>query len=240
MQYNTAPNDTAASLPLAVAITGASGGVYAVRLLEVLIQLGIPVELVISPAGAAVLQQELGLAISLDAFQTRQLWSRPDGAPWWSVLGGPFPAVQSGWSDAPQTDYLDMVARTLVRYAHYQDYLAPLASGSHRTRGMVICPCSGGTLSGIAHGTSNNLILRAAEVHLKERRPLVVVPRETPLSMPYIDNMHRAATAGAVVLPASPGWYHGVKRLHDLVDFLVARILDQFQISHNLMRRWGE
>jgi 4-hydroxy-3-polyprenylbenzoate decarboxylase len=104
----------------------------------------------------------------------------------------------------------------------------------------VVCPCSGSTLSSIAHAAGNNLIHRAAEVHLKERRKLVLVPRETPLSLPQIDNMHKAALAGAVILPAAPGWYHGVRSVEDLVDFVVARILDQLGVQHTLVRRWGE
>ncbi|HEV7280125.1 MAG TPA: flavin prenyltransferase UbiX [Pirellulaceae bacterium] len=124
-------------------------------------------------------------------------------------------------------------------YWHHANMLAPLASGSFLTRGMVICPCSGGTLSSVAHGASDNLVERAADAHLKERRPLILVPRETPLSLVHLDNMKRAAEVGAVILPASPGWYHGVSRLEDLVDFVVARILDQLRIRHDLMRRWG-
>jgi 4-hydroxy-3-polyprenylbenzoate decarboxylase len=104
---------------------------------------------------------------------------------------------------------------------------------------MVICPCSGTTLSGVAHGTSSNLIQRAADVHLKERRTLILVPRETPLSIIQLNNMQQAAEAGAVILPASPGWYHGVHSVEDLVDFVVARILDQLRIPHQLMQRWG-
>jgi 4-hydroxy-3-polyprenylbenzoate decarboxylase len=104
---------------------------------------------------------------------------------------------------------------------------------------MVVCPCSGGTLSAIAHGTDQNLIHRAASVHLKERRKLILVPRETPLSLPMIENMRTAALAGAVILPAMPGWYHRPQSLSDLVDFIVARILDQAEIEHALSRRWG-
>ena len=103
---------------------------------------------------------------------------------------------------------------------------------------MVVCPCSGSTLSGIAHGSSQNLIQRAADVHLKEKRKLILVPRETPLSLVYLDNLRTAAAAGAVILPAMPGWYHGVRELSDLVDFIVARILDQLGIEHQLMNRW--
>jgi 4-hydroxy-3-polyprenylbenzoate decarboxylase len=118
--------------------------------------------------------------------------------------------------------------------------MAPIASGSFLTDGMVVCPCSGGTLAAIAHSMGTNLIHRAAEVHLKERRKLILVPRETPLSLPQLDNMKRATEAGAVVLPASPGFYHGPKSIDDLVDFVVARICDQLGVEQSLMRRWGE
>ena len=121
----------------------------------------------------------------------------------------------------------------------YHDLMAPIASGSHVTAGMVICPCSGTTLSAIANAASNNLIQRAAEVHLKERRKLILVPRETPLSRPHIENMKRCHEAGAVILPAVPGWYHGVETISDLIDFVVARILDQLDIEHELIHRWG-
>ena len=125
-----------------------------------------------------------------------------------------------------------------LHYHGYQDYMAPIASGSHITRGMVVCPCSGSTLSAIAAAASNNLIQRAAEVHLKERRKLILVPRETPLSLPHIENMRRCHEAGAVILPAMPGWYHGVESVSDLVDFVVARILDQLGVDVELIRRW--
>ena len=105
---------------------------------------------------------------------------------------------------------------------------------------MIICPCSGSTLGAIAHGTGSNLIQRAADVHLKEGRKLILVPRETPLSPVQLENMTSAARCGAVVLPAMPGWYHGVESLQDLVDFIVSRIFDQLGIEHNLMSRWGE
>lgn len=131
-------------------------------------------------------------------------------------------------------------ARGKISYFHWQDYSAPMASGSALTAGMVICPCSGGTLSAVASGTSGNLIQRAAEVHLKERRKLVLVPRETPLSLAHIENMRQVTLAGAVVLPASPGWYHGVSGVGDLVDFVVARICDQLGIEHSLTKRWGQ
>jgi 4-hydroxy-3-polyprenylbenzoate decarboxylase len=114
-----------------------------------------------------------------------------------------------------------------------------MASGSALSSGMVICPCSGGTLSAVAHGASTNLIQRAAETHLKERRKLILVPRETPVSLVCLDNMKRACQAGAIVMPASPGWYQGVHSVRDLVDFIVARILDHLDVAHQLSRRWG-
>ena len=115
-----------------------------------------------------------------------------------------------------------------------------MASGSFLTGGMVICPCSGTTLSAVAAGSASNLIQRAAEVHLKERRKLILVPREAPLSLAHIDNMRRVTEAGAVVLPASPGWYYEVKSPLDLVDFVVARICDQLAVEHTLCKRWGK
>jgi 4-hydroxy-3-polyprenylbenzoate decarboxylase len=199
---------------LVVAITGASGALYAVRLVEVLLAAGHNIALSISPAGKAVIQQELDRTIDLDNFDPA------------SLLGGGVSAKAA--------------TTAALRYHHYQDLFAPIASGSSLTGGMVICPCSGGTLSAIAHGTSANLIHRAADVHLKERRKLILVPRETPLSSIQLDNMKRCADAGAVVLPAMPGFYHGARTIDDLVDFIVARICDQLGVAHSLTPRWGE
>lgn len=195
--------------PICIGITGASGAVHAVRLMEVLCAAGRDVHLSISPSGRDVIRQELQLAVDLENFQLEQLL--------------PKAADRQGQ----------------VTYHHWQDFMAPIASGSFLTGGMVICPCSGTTLSAVAGGASGNLIQRAAEVHLKERRKLILVPRETPLSMAHIDNMRRVTEAGAVVLPASPGWYHGVQELSDLVDFVVARVCDQLGVEHSLMKRWG-
>jgi len=139
----------------------------------------------------------------------------------------------------PQSLLGETVADDRLKYHRYNDYLTPIASGSFLTSGMVVCPCSGSTLSGIARAANSNLIQRAADVHLKERRKLVLVPRETPLSLPQLENMKLAHQAGAVILPASPGWYHGVRSPDDLVDFIVARILDQLKIDNSLIERWG-
>ncbi len=174
---------------LVLAITGASGAVYAVRLLEVLLAAGCDVYLSISPAGQAVLKEELGLNVDLDDFDPAILLS-------------------TEWSGSQNPESGHWPGR--IHYCHYQNLMAPIASGSFLTDGMVICPCSGGTLGAIVHGIGDNLIHRAADVHLKERRKLILVPRETPLSLVQLDNMRRATEAGAVVLPAMPGFYHGV------------------------------
>lgn len=224
---------------LVLAITGASGAVYAMRLLQVLLDAGRSVHLTMSPAGQAVLKQELNLSVDIGDFKLQQLL--PDAVAWTTsrdyqqlrdALGVPKPSHEE-----PERGKRP---RGQVHYHHYQDLMAPMASGSALSAGMVICPCSGGTLGAVAHGTSGNLIHRAADVHLKERRKLVLVPRETPLSLIQLDNMRRCVEAGAVVLPASPGWYHGVHALHDLVDFVVARICDQLGVENTLMHRWGE
>lgn len=224
--------------PLVLAITGASGAIYAVRLLEVLINTGHDVHLTISPSGAAVLKQELDIAVDLNDFHLSQLMLDAEKSAADSKID--ILRTQAGVSSG-DSNVLSIRSREpgTVSYFHYQDFLAPMASGSFLTSGMVICPCSGGTLSNISYGASQNLIHRAADVHLKERRKLIVVPRETPLSLIQIENFQRAAAAGAVVLPASPGWYHGVRSVRDLVDFIVGRILDQLGLEHSLIQRWG-
>jgi 4-hydroxy-3-polyprenylbenzoate decarboxylase len=201
------------SLPIVLGITGASGAAYSVRLLEVLLAAGRQVHLSISPSGQAVTAEELGLHIDLDRFD---------------------PATLLG----PTSPALEKLGR--LSYFHHRNLMAPIASGSFLTAGMVICPCSGSTLAAVAHSMGENLIHRAAEVHLKERRKLVVVPRETPLSLPQLKNMQSIHEAGAVVLPASPGFYHGATSVAHLIDFVVARICDQLGVANTLIRRWGE
>jgi 4-hydroxy-3-polyprenylbenzoate decarboxylase len=200
----------AAPLPIVLGITGASGAPYGARLLEVLLQSGCEIHLSISPSGQAVIEEELGRRIDLDRFDLATL------------LGKPPPT--SG----------------RLHYHHFKNLMAPIASGSFLTAAMVICPCSGSTLAAVAHSMGETLIHRAAEVHLKERRKLVMVPRETPLSLPQLKNMQAIHEAGAVVLPAAPGFYHGAASVADLVDFVVARICDQLGVANTLMRRWGE
>lgn len=195
---------------LVLALTGASGAPYGVRLLEVLLRAGRTVHLVLSPAAVQVLEHELNRRVCLDRFVLADL------------LG----------DTALNAD--------LVRYHHFMDFQAGIASGSFRTAGMVVCPCSMGTAAAIAHGLSQNLIHRAADVHLKERRRLILVPRETPLHLIQLRNLTACAEAGAVVLPAMPAFYTRPQSLQDAIDFVVGRICDQLGVEHHLLPRWSE
>ncbi len=221
-----------------VAVTGASGAAYAVRLLEVLLAAGCEVYLSISASGQTVIRQELGRTVDLERFDRAVLMLDASAGPEDPKLGR---VRQLAGISSEASDVLGAGSGQpgCLHYCHYRDLGARIASGSFLTDGMVICPCSTGTLSAIVHGTSANLIHRAADVHLKERRKLILVPRETPLAAHQLENMRRAAESGAVILPAMPGFYHGVKSVHDLIDFVVARICDQLEVAHELIRRWG-
>ena len=192
---------------LVVAITGASGSPYGVRLLDVLLRAGRTVHLVISPAATQVMERELGVSIDLNRFDPTLLLKNAD--------------------------------LSRLHYHHFRDFSAGIASGSFRTAGMAICPCSMGTVAAVAHGTSENLIHRAADVHLKERRKLILVPRETPLGLIQLRNLTAVAEAGAVVLPAMPAFYTLPKSVDDMVDFVVGRVCDQLGVEHRLFPRWG-
>jgi len=191
--------------PLVMAITGASGAPYAVRLLESLIAANRSVQLIVSAHGLRLLRTESDIA-SIDALRER--------------------VGETGWDRCVQT--FDDADRG-----------APPASGSALSAGMVICPCSMGTVAAIAMGTSRSLVERAADVALKERRPLILVPRETPLSAIHLENMLRVTRAGALVMPAAPGFYHRPSKIDDLVNFVVARVLDHLDVPHTLSARWG-
>jgi 4-hydroxy-3-polyprenylbenzoate decarboxylase len=197
-----------ATSDLVVALTGASGAPYGVRLLEVLLRAGRTVHLTVSPAAVEVMERELGRTVQLDAFD-------PD-----DLFGDAFPGGD-------------------LRYHHFRDFGAGIASGSFLTGGMVVCPCSMGTVAAIAHGLSENLIHRAADVHLKERRKLILVPRETPLHLIGLRNLVTCAEAGAVVLPAMPAFYTRPASIDDMIDFVVGRVCDQLGVEHDLLRRWG-
>lgn len=211
--------------PIVLAMTGASGAAYSARLLQQLVIAQRTVHVVWSPSAATVVAQELSVQISNDPKSVNEL------------LKYRWPGLENQWGDATDLSQLTSPEQLVVH--HYQDYMTPIASGSFLTSGMVLCPCSGATLSGVVHAAGNNLIQRAADVHLKERRKLILVPRETPMSVFQLENMHRAAQAGAIVLPAMPGWYHDVRSVVDLIDFIVARILDHLDVPHRLMQRWG-
>ncbi len=197
--------------PLILGMTGASGASYGLRLLQYLLESGHTVQLLLSKAAQIVIHMETEL----------RLPSRPCD-----------------------------IQRALIE--HYRcesgqlqvfgqdEWTAPPASGSALVRGMVVCPCTTGTLAAIANGNSDNLLERAADVTLKERRKLILAVRETPFSTIHLENMLRLARAGAVILPANPGFYHRPATVAELVDFIVARILDQLDIAHTLLPRWGQ
>ena len=200
------------SQTICLALTGASGLPYGLRLLECLLQAGCRVQLLYSQAAQVVARQELNF----------ELPSRPSEAR--TALLARFPTVDG--------EKLSVYGR--------EEWFAPVASGSNPPDAMVVCPCSMGTLASIAQGLSDNLIERAADVVLKEGRKLVLVPRETPFSAIHLENMLRLNRAGAVILPPSPGFYHHPQSVQDIVDFVVARILDQLRVPHTLMQRWGD
>ena len=185
-----------------------------------------------------MIEQELDISLDLEDFQQSNLLLG-DGADSSDSKLNMLRQTAGISSEDSNVLAIGMGSPGKIHYHHYENYMAPIASGSFLSSGMIICPCSSGSLAGIVNSLSENLIHRAAHVHLKEKRKLVVVPRETPLSSLQLDCMKRISEAGAIVLPASPGFYHGAKTIRDMIDFVVARICDQFEIEHNLIRRWG-
>ncbi len=196
---------------ITLALTGASGMAYGLRLLACLLTAGCRVDLLVSQAARIVARQELDLVL-------------PAG---------------SGELAHRLRQHLGSEAGELNVYGR-EEWFAPAASGSNPADGMVVCPCSMGTLAAIAQGLSDNLIERAADVMLKERRPLILVPRETPFSVIHLRNMTALAEAGATILPANPGFYHRPRSVDAVVDYVVARVLDHLGIAHCLLPRWGD
>ena len=204
-----APSPTSTQRRVAIAITGASGAIYATRTMAALLERGCHLELVISDYGRRLLRDELGETASVDKL----------------------------------TDYLVSQYGPAVRNGSYtlysnKDLGARIASGSQNCEGMVVVPCSMKTLAGIAHGLSRNLVERAADVMLKERRTLIIVPRETPMSLPQLRNMTLCAEAGAMIMPAMPAFYQMPKTLDDLADFMAGKILSALGFSHTLYPSW--
>ena len=199
------------SRTICLAFTGASGMPYGVRLLECLLAAGCRVQLLYSQVAQVVARQEMALELPARASEAQ------------TSLRERFAALPGS---------LDVYGR--------EEWFAPVASGSNPPDAMIVCPCTMGTLASIAQGLASNLIERAADVVLKEGRKLVLVPRETPFSAIHLETMLRLARAGAVILPPNPGFYHHPQNVSDLVDFVVARILDQIAVPHALMQRWGD
>lgn len=196
---------------IALALTGASGAPYSQRLLEVLLGQGITVHLMISSAARIVFSDELD-------------WKLPARAS----------DVQKMLAEKFQCDH------QLLQVYGEQQWSSPLASGSHKVGTMIVCPCTMGTLSSIAVGSSDNLINRAADVMLKENRKLIIVPREAPFSVIHLENMLKLARMGVCILPPNPGFYFKPTQVSEIVDFVVSKILDQAGIEHQLQPRWGE
>jgi 4-hydroxy-3-polyprenylbenzoate decarboxylase len=202
---------TSTSKTVTLAFTGASGMPYGMRLLELLLAAGTRVYLMYSQAAQIVAHQEMQLVLPSRAREAEELLRR---------------------RFSTEQDQLRVFGR--------EDWLAPVASGSNPADTMVVCPCTMGTLAAIAAGMSQKLIERSADVMLKENRKLILVPRETPFSAIHLENMLKLARSGAIILPPNPGFYHHPRDIHDMVDFVVARILDHVGVTHTLMPRWGE
>ncbi|MCB1949292.1 flavin prenyltransferase UbiX [Nitrosomonas sp.] len=196
---------------ITLALTGASGMPYGLRLLESLLQSGQHVYLLYSKVAQIVVQQEMNLTLPSQPREAETFLKHLYGS---------------------STGQLKVFGR--------ESWYSPVASGTNPADAMVICPCTMGTLAAIATGLSQNLIERAADVMLKEKRQLILVPRETPFSTVHLENMLKLSNVGAVILPANPGFYHHPQTLQDIIDFIVARILDHLAIKHQLIPRWGE
>ncbi|MEB1806847.1 MAG: UbiX family flavin prenyltransferase [Bacillaceae bacterium] len=190
-----------------VGITGASGAIYGVRLVQELLRQNYKVHLIVTEAGWQVFREELELDTSKRNDVIKQLFKENDEQ---------------------------------FSYHTLQDFTAPIASGSYQNDGMIVIPCSMGTMSGIAHGSSKNLLERTADVMLKEGRPLIIVPRETPLNQIHLENMLKISKVGGKILPAMPAFYQMPKSMDDLINFVVGKALDSLGVRHELFTRWGD
>lgn len=197
--------------PVILALTGASGAQYALRLLQCLLDAGTPVYLMVSKAAQIVLSMETELKVPAKTAEMERFFTKLYKA---------------------QEGQLSVFSQ--------EQWTAPIASGSHNAMSMVVCPCTTGTLAAIANGNSDNLLERAADVMLKEKRQLIMVVRETPFSNIHLENMLRLSQAGATIMPANPGFYNKPETIDDIINFMVSRILDHLKISNDLQPRWGE
>ncbi|XXQ69137.1 flavin prenyltransferase UbiX [Neisseriaceae bacterium B1] len=205
-----AQTDNSGIQTITLALTGASGMPYAIRLLEVLLAAGKTVYLVYSQAAQIVAQQEMNFSLPTSSEEAQKSLCQHFG-----------------------------VSPEQLRVFGKQEWFAPIASGSAVADAMVICPASMGTVAAVAHGLSENLLHRAADVSIKERRPLIIVPREAPLSALHLENLLKLAQLGCTILPPAAGFYNHPQTLQDIIDFVVARILDQLHIPHTIMQKWG-
>ena len=197
--------------PVILALTGASGAQYALRLLQCLVEADVPVYLMVSKAAQIVLSMETELNVPARTADMETFFTELYGA-----------------------------GKGQIKVYGQEQWTAPVASGSHKASSMVVCPCTTGTLAAIANGNSDNLLERAADVMLKEKRQLIMVVRETPFSQIHLENMLRLSQAGATIMPANPGFYNNPESLNDIIDFMVSRILDHLKIENDLLPRWGE
>jgi 4-hydroxy-3-polyprenylbenzoate decarboxylase len=196
-----------------VVVTGASGSVYGMRLIEQLALAGHDLTVVFTDAGREVTAFELGFEL---------------------------PQADADAAAAAVAGYLELPGLERLRVAYPENLFDAIASGSHRSHAMIVAPCSMGFVAGVAHGIADDLPLRAADVMLKERRPLVLVPRETPLSLVHLRNLTAAAEAGAIIVPAMPAFYARPESIDDLVGFVVGKVLDTLDVDHHLFKRWRE
>lgn len=207
MSHTTTPSTDTITL----AITGASGAQYGLRLLDCLLSAGVQVNMMISAAAQVVIATETDIALPGRADEQQHFLGNRYGA---------------------KAGQLSVFGR--------EQWTSPVASGSNTARAMVVCPCSSATLSSIAMGASKDLIERAADVMLKEQRQLILLHREMPVSAIHLENMLKLSRLGVTIMPASPGFYHQPQNIEDLIDFVVARIMDHLQLDHTLIPRWGE
>ena len=197
--------------PVILALTGASGVQYALRLMQCLLDAEVPIYLMVSKAAQIVLSMETELKVPAKSFEMARFFTELYNA---------------------EQGQLEVFSQ--------EQWTSPIASGSHNAKSMVVCPCTTGTLASIANGNSDNLLERAADVMLKEKRQLIMVVRETPFSHIHLENMLRLSQAGATIMPANPGFYNNPTKVEDIIDFMVSRILDHLNINNSLQPRWGE